>query len=137
MITGLPKPKTTYLLDAGFDVLHHESQEWLATIAFWKYELRFFAEVLYWKEPILYWKEPKESDDAPFQGLLDRFETIHSLVTIELEDEVMQHEKYLAGLMRNEKGSNWEYRDTHEKISTNINPLFEMVEFNPFNGFFN
>ena len=109
MITGLPNPKETFLLGAGLDVMHHESLEWMATMEFWKYELRFFAE-------ILYWKEPTEKAEDLFQSLLKRFEILHPRIDTELEAEVMGHEKYLADLLRNEQGSNWEYRDQHQKI---------------------
>ena len=114
MITGLPNPKATYLLGAGLDVLHHESQEWLATIEFWKYELRFFAEILYWKEPV------KENQEL-FEQLFNKFEALHQKVDSDLERAVMDHEKYLTDLMRNEKGSNWEYRAKHKEISVLMN----------------
>lgn len=42
--------KTELLLGAGLDVLHQESREWQETIAFWKDETRFFADLLQKKE---------------------------------------------------------------------------------------
>ena len=113
MNTGLPNPKSTFLLGAGLDVLHQESQEWLATIEFWKYELRFFAEILYWKEPITEYQ-------VAFQNLLVQFDLLQSRIDSELEAMVMDHEKYLADLLRNEKGSNWEYRNKHKEIAEAI-----------------
>jgi hypothetical protein len=111
MITGLPNPKETFLLGAALDVLHNESQEWLATIEHWKYELRFFSE-------ILYWKKPKKKDEDLFKSLLKEFEKIKPLINSGLEKEVMDHEKYLADLLRNKQGSNWEYREKHKQIKS-------------------
>lgn len=121
MNKSLPNPKETFLLGAGLDVLHHESQEWLATIEFWKYELRFFAE-------ILYWKEPQEKIEDLFQSLLKRFEALHPKIDTELENEVMDHEKYLADILRNEQGSNWEYREKHKQIKLLMLETTEMYK---------
>jgi hypothetical protein len=38
----ISNPKAQFLLGAGLDVLHHESTEWLETIAFWEDEMKSF-----------------------------------------------------------------------------------------------
>ena len=42
----LTTPKTSNLLEAGLDVLHSESKEWLSEIEFLKSELSFFMKLL-------------------------------------------------------------------------------------------
>ena len=38
----LTSPKSVYLLNAGIDVLHDQSTEWLNEIAFWRDETSFY-----------------------------------------------------------------------------------------------
>ena len=42
----LTSPKSTYLLEAGLDVLHEQSIEWLNEIAFWRDETAFFYSLV-------------------------------------------------------------------------------------------
>ena len=42
----LTSPKSEYLLEAGLDVLHFESREWLSDLKFQKSELDFFLKLL-------------------------------------------------------------------------------------------
>lgn len=49
----------------------------------------------------------------------------------ELEDDVKDHEKLLARLMKEEKGiSDWEYRESHSKLKKRINKVQQ--DFNSF-----
>ena len=92
------------------DVLHHESKEWLETIAFWKEEMQFFHKLLHLQDPL-------NKSDQIYRGLLDDLEKIKSSIFTELQADVIEHERMLSKLERNEKGlSDSDYRELHSNI---------------------
>ncbi|MBA3706528.1 MAG: hypothetical protein H0W84_11715 [Bacteroidetes bacterium] len=42
----LANPKSKYLLDAGLEILHEQSIEWLNDIEFWHDEIAFFYSLV-------------------------------------------------------------------------------------------
>lgn len=107
----LKNPKKELLLSAGFNVLHQESKEWLETIAFWKYEINFFTELL----------NKKANKAADFSQLLKTLDKIHLELMDYLEKDIVGHEKYLAGLESlNEAFSEATYREQHKKLSESM-----------------
>ena len=108
MNTIISNPKTALLLGAGLNVLHQESLEWQDTIAFWKDETRFFAD-------LLNKKEPKESE---YGKMLKNLDKIHENLFDYLADDIIAHEKLLARMEKEERGlSDGNYRDQHRKLS--------------------
>ena len=100
-------PKTTLLLGAGLDVLHQESREWLETIAFWKDETKFFADLLH----------KKDGKESQFAKMLSNLDKVHENLFDYLADDIIDHEKLLSHLVKGEKGlSDGIYREKHRKL---------------------
>ena len=68
MKTKIANPKKELLIGAGLDVLHQESREWQETIAFWKDETKFFADLL----------AKKESKESEYGKMLKNIDKIHA-----------------------------------------------------------
>jgi len=114
MKTKISNPKTELLLGAGLNVLHHESREWLDTVAFWKDETKFFSDLLQKFSNLLPKKDDKESE---FAQMLSNLDTIHEYLIEYLADDIIDHEKLLARLEMGEKGlSDSAYRERHRKL---------------------
>ncbi len=109
MITS--NPKTELLLGAGLDVLHQESREWLNTIAFWKDETRFFAELL----------NNKDSTESEYGKMLKHLDKVHEDLFDYLSDDIIDHERVLSRLEKGEKGiSDGDYREEHRKLNESM-----------------
>lgn len=106
----LTSPKSAYLLEAGLDVLHFESREWLSELEFMKSELRFFMKLLSSKVFMLD-KEPQR------KHILENMSKLSTSVVHELEQAVKEHEKLLAELHKTGKGaSDARYRSKHQEL---------------------
>ncbi|MFT6796847.1 MAG: hypothetical protein ACJART_001993 [Maribacter sp.] len=111
MKTTTSNPKTALLLGAGLNVLHQESREWQETIAFWKDETKFFADLL----------RRKETKESEYGEMLKNLDKIHENLFDYLADDIMGHERLLSRLMQGEKGlSDGEYREKHRKLGDRI-----------------
>jgi hypothetical protein len=94
-------------LGASLDVLHQESKEWLDTIAFWKDETKFFANLL----------NRKEAKTSEYAKMLSNLDKIHENLFDYLEDDIVQHEKVLSRLYKGQKGlSDGDYREKHRSL---------------------
>jgi hypothetical protein len=114
MKTKTSNPKIEFLLGAGLDVLHQESQEWLDTIAFWKDETRFFAT-------LLQKSETKGEKNSELGKMLNNLEKIHADLFDYLADDIMRHERLLARLQQAEKGlADIDYRNQHRKLQNKM-----------------
>lgn len=111
MKTTTSNPKTDYLLGAGLDVLHQESKEWQETVAFWKDETKFFAN-------LLHKKEPKVSE---YGKMLQNLDKIHQNLFDYLADDIVEHERLLSRLQKGEKGlSDGDYREKHRVLKNRM-----------------
>ena len=112
MKTTAINPKKALLLGAGLDVLHHESMEWLDTIAFWKDETRFFNDLL----------TKKETKVSAYGKMLQNLDRIHENLFDYLADDIMDHERLLSRLQKAEKGiSDGDYREKHFGLKARMN----------------
>ncbi|UAM97639.1 hypothetical protein K8354_15240 [Polaribacter litorisediminis] len=110
MKTKIANPKTALLLEAGLNVLHFESVEWLDTIAFWKDEVKFFYKIL--SE-----KESSEKNNSDYHRMLKTLDKIHLDLFDDLEHSIIEHEKLLSKIEQGHKGvSDYEYREKHRHI---------------------
>ena len=124
MKTKNATPKTDVLLGTGLNDLHIESQEWLETIAFWKDEIRFFANLL--KE-----KETKENAKSELGRILKSLDRIHAEIFDYMSEDIINHESLLARLQKGEKGlADIDYRNQHNKVKRTMGK-FE-IEFRDF-----
>lgn len=115
MNTTILNPKAQLLLDAGLDVLHFESQEWLETLAFWKDEATFFDHLL--KK-----KVAKEANMKDYVNMLKDLDKIHKNLFNDFEEVIMTHERMLSKIQQGEKGiSDSEYRKKHYHIKLRMN----------------
>lgn len=96
--------KKDILLGAGLNALHKESKEWLNTIAFWKDEVRFFADLL-----------DKEKVKASEYGqMLQYMDKVHQTLFDYLAEDIVAHESLLSRLIKGKKGlADEDYRERH------------------------
>lgn len=108
METKTSDPKTELLLGAGLNVLHQESREWQETVAFWKDETRFFADLL----------QKKESKLSEYGKMLQNLDEIHKNLFDYLADDIVAHERQLSRLYKEEKGlADGDYREKHASLN--------------------
>ena len=111
MNTTTSNPKAELLLGAGLDVLHQESREWQETIAFWKDETKFFANLL----------RKKETSASDYGKMLRNLDKIHENLFDYLADDIVDHERLLSRLEKGEKGlSDGDYREKHRGLKERI-----------------
>lgn len=109
----LTTAKSAYLLEAGLEVLHQQSMEWLSDIAFWKDEVAFFYALVVSKTL----KElPVNAKDsiAKIEGELIRM-TGGELD--ELQQEVEMHEYYLNQMLQSKREDQEAYREKHKQMA--------------------
>jgi superoxide dismutase len=109
-------PKKELLLGAGLDVLHQESRECQETIAFWKDETKFFANLL----------AKKEDAVSEYGTMLKNSDKIHEIQFDNLSEDIVDHEKFLSRLEKGEKGlSDGNYREQHRKLNEQMELFFQ------------
>ncbi len=119
--TKTENPKIELVLGAGLNVLHEESREWLSTVAFWKDETRFFANLL----------NKRETNETEYGKMLKNLDIVHENLFDYLGDDIIAHEKLLARLEKGEKGiSDGNYRVQHRKLNKRMEVFSE--EFKDF-----
>lgn len=101
--------KTNYLLEAGLDVLHHESREWLSELDFLKSELRFFLKLFNSRVFTL-------EKDQQRQNVLKNMDRLSAIVLQELEQQIKTHEKNLSVLLTSTEANDAQYRDQHKQL---------------------
>lgn len=104
--------KTTYLLEAGIEILHEQSNEWLNEIAFWREEIAFFYAIIIKKTHI---SVPIDSKDALNQ-IEKELDLLSGGQLDKLQKEVVEHEKSLYVFLKDKVGTEREYRETHKKL---------------------
>lgn len=115
MNTMPSNPKRELLLGAGLGILHQESGEWLDTIAFWKDETKFFAHIL----------DKRKINESEYGKMLNYLDKIHENLFDYLSDDIKEHERLLARLVKGEKGiADGDYRDQHRRLNESM-VLFE------------
>ncbi|RMG82034.1 MAG: hypothetical protein D6714_11965 [Bacteroidetes bacterium] len=104
--------------------MHHESLEWLDTIAFWKDEMKFFDKLLHMSEPI-------EANLKRHRQLLEDLENLQKDLYDQLEQDVIDHEKLLARLLKAERGyADQDYREKHRRLKNRMETM--MNDFKTF-----
>ncbi|MFM1878113.1 MAG: hypothetical protein RLZZ241_979 [Bacteroidota bacterium] len=104
---------TAYLLPEGLEDLHAQSLNWLETIAFWKDETRFFANLVKNKNG------KKDSDGLA--DLLQNLEHLHQMLFDYLSEEIRAHERMLSDIIKAVQGnSDANYREVHRHLSTRM-----------------
>lgn len=123
----LTSSKKTYLLEAGLEILHEQSNEWLNEIEFWREEIAFFYGIVIRKTHLAV---PIHSKDA--LNLIEKELEIISRGKLDiLQKEVEEHEKSLSMFLKDKTGTEREYRDTHKKLAQefeNFEKKFRLVK---------
>jgi hypothetical protein len=109
----LTSSKQTYLLEAGLEILHEQSNEWLNEIAFWREEVAFYYAIIIKKTHL---SVPLHSKDA-LNMIEKELEIISGGKLDSLQKEVEQHEKALYMFLKDKVGSERDYRDAHKKLT--------------------
>ncbi|MCF4101388.1 hypothetical protein L1I30_06905 [Gillisia sp. M10.2A] len=114
MNTEILNLKRAFLLEAGLNVLHFESKEWLDTIAFWKDEIKFFDNLL--KKT-----SPKDERKIDTKKMLEDLDGIHSNLFKSMHEDIIAHEKQLSQLEKGAKGiADAAYRERHRELSARM-----------------
>jgi hypothetical protein len=109
----LTSPKSSYLLEAGLEILHEQSNEWLNEISFWREEIAFFYAIIIKKT---YLSVPVHSKNAI--SLIEKeLDIISSGQLDKLQKEVEDHERSLYKFLKDKVGTDMEYRETHKKLA--------------------
>jgi len=123
----LTSSKTTYLLEAGLEILHEQSNEWLNEIAFWREEIAFFYGIIVKKTHL---SVPMHSKDSI--SLIERELDIISGKQLEkLQNKVEEHERSLYKFLKDKVGTEREYRDAHKKLThefENFEKKFKLIK---------
>ncbi len=101
------KPKTEPLIGASLEMLHRESRSWQDTVAFWKDETQFFANLL----------ANKRAENSEYGRVLQNMDKVHETLFEYLAEDIVEHGENLAELMKGEKRfSDNEFREHHRKL---------------------
>lgn len=109
----LTSPKSAYLLNAGLETLHEQSEEWLSEIEFWRDEAAFFYTLIV--------KKTLKSIPMNAKDNIQKIEK--ELISItggeldELQRSVEQHEKFLCRILESQKMDEGSYRNKHRELS--------------------
>lgn len=109
----LTSPKATYLLEAGLEILHEQSNEWLNDISFWKEEIAFFYAIIIKKTHV---SVPLDAKDS-LQQIEEELGLISGGELEKLQKEVEEHEKSLYMFLKKKTGTERAYRETHKKLA--------------------
>ena len=111
----IENPKANLLLDAGLDMLHQESLEWINMIAFWKDEIPYLQKLMRKVGPI-------EEDQLHQLEILSGLTKINDYIFDQLQGQIGEHEKMLSQLYQRAKGiADDYYRVTHNDIKRQVN----------------
>lgn len=109
----LTSPKTNYLLEAGLDVLHEQSNEWLNEVAFWRDEAAFLYSLVLTKT--------LKSVSLNSKNNLEKIEKELISITGDeldtLQKFVEEHEKFLNYLIQCDEKNQENYREKHRKLT--------------------
>lgn len=113
----LTPTKKNYLLDAGIEILHEQSNEWLSEIAFWYDEVAFLYSLVV--------KKTLKSVPLTAKSIIEKTESELTKLTggelDTLKTSIEQHEKFLSSIMERNDISNEElYRDKHHQLTLEI-----------------
>jgi hypothetical protein len=109
----LTSPKQTYLLEAGLEVLHEQTTEWLSEINFWRDEAAFLYSLVVTRTSDLVPVNSKNSFEKIEQELLN----ITGDELDKLENLVNDHEKILTYLVECREEEQGNYRDKHREMT--------------------
>lgn len=115
----LTSPKSVYLLNAGIEVLHAQSNEWLNEIAFWRDETAFYYTLIVEKSMISVPVGTKEI----LKNIEKELIKITSGELDELQNFVNQHEKLLSNLIENVSDDEEDYRDKHRLLEMKFSEM--------------
>jgi hypothetical protein len=114
---AITNPKTSFLLEAGLDILHFESKEWFSELDLLDNELRFFTKLL--KSKVFKLEKEKQ-----WQHILENIDKLFVAVTQEMKQEVKAHEKELASMLLGKSNeSDEQFRARHKLLQKKMTQL--------------
>ena len=110
----LTSPKTEYLLQAGLEVLHEQSLEYLKEIDFMKVEITFFNKLLNRNAGKQF---PTEQAAALGKRMIKFVGTLP-----ELRKKIVEHERWLSDIIKTDTlGRQESYRVIHRDLTNQMN----------------
>lgn len=122
----LTPTKKNYLLDAGIEILHEQSNEWLSEIAFWYDEVAFLYSLVV--------KKTLKSVPLNARSIIEKTESELTKLTggelDELKFSIEQHEKFLLSVIERKDITNEElYRDRHHQLTLQMEDFERRFKF--------
>jgi hypothetical protein len=112
----LTSPKSMYLLEAGLEVLHQETNEWRSDLQFWTEEIPFFLNLIR--------RDKNQSIPKSAKASLERIEgELLQIITEEIDKlnvEVELHEYFLCKMMETPEKDQQDYREKHKQLSIRV-----------------
>lgn len=115
----LTSPKSVHLLNAGIEVLHSQSNEWLSEIAFWRDEVAFYYSLIIEKAMISVPIDAKEE----LKEIEKELVKITSGELNDIQNSVNQHEKLLSDLLENNSEDEEDYREKHRLLEMKFSEM--------------
>jgi hypothetical protein len=112
----LISPKSVYLLEAGLEVLHEQSNEWRNEIAFWRDEASFLYTLIVTKTIKSIPVDSKNNMDKIEKDLIK----ITGGEIDDLENKVIEHQKFLNYLIQCNEEDQKDYRDKHKELTKKL-----------------
>ncbi|MBI2271118.1 MAG: hypothetical protein HYU69_12300 [Bacteroidetes bacterium] len=109
----LTSPTSAYLLEAGLEVLHQQSNEWRSEIAFWRDETAFFYALVVRKTG----KEVPVNSKKSLELIEAELIRITGGELDELQQEVDLHEYFLSHMLQIRKEDQMDYREKHKQMA--------------------
>jgi len=111
----LTSPKIEYLLQAGLEVLHEQSLEYLNEIDFMKVEITFFNK-------LLNKNAGKQFPSEQAAALSKRMIKFVTRVLPDLREKIVEHERWLSDIVKTDTlGRQESYRVIHRNLTQEMN----------------
>lgn len=115
----ITSPKSVHLLNAGIEVLHSQSNEWLSEIAFWRDEVAFYYSLVIEKATISVPLGAKET----LENIEKELVKITAGKLNDLQESVNRHEKLLSDLLENNSDNEEDYREKHRLLEMKFSEM--------------
>src|ERR1035438_9457025 len=106
----LTSPKSMYLLEAGLEVLHQQTNEWRSDLQFWKEEIPFFLNLVE--------RDKNQQIPKTSKASMEKIEgELLQIITEEIDQlnlEVDLHEYFLCKMMETPEKDQQDYREKHK-----------------------
>lgn len=114
-----------YLAEAGLDVLHTQTSEWLSEITFWRDEIAFYYSFMLDKTN----QWVPEKSKADLDAIEDEIISLSGGDLEDLQKMVIEHERFLNDLLDNHPENEHAYRIKHQQLAVRITQFEKRFQY--------